>query len=73
MRRIFAIVAAAVVGLCLGVAIVGCDVSTPSGKEKMGGDKMGGDKMGGDKMGSDKMGGDKMGGDKMKGDANDKK
>ena len=55
MRKIWQVIAVAVVGLSLGLAVVGCGSSTTTGKDKMGGDKMSGDKMSGDKMGGDKM------------------
>jgi hypothetical protein len=60
MRRIWMIVSTAVVGLGIGLALMGCGSSTPTGKDKMGGEKMGGEKMNGGKMGGDKMKGDKM-------------
>jgi pentapeptide MXKDX repeat protein len=66
MGKLSKVIAAAVVALGLGVAVVGCGSSTAPTKDKMSGDKMGGDKMHGDKMGGDKMKDDKMGGDKMK-------
>jgi pentapeptide MXKDX repeat protein len=72
MGKVWQLIAVAVVGLSLGVAIVGCGSATTTGKDKMGGDKMGKDKMTGDKMGGDKMGKDKMSGDKMTGDKMDK-
>jgi hypothetical protein len=81
MQKILQVAIVAVVGLCLGLAVVGCGPSSPTGKDKMKGDKMNdkmGDKMGGDKM-NDKMGenmkGDKMAdkmGDKMQGEKKDK-
>jgi hypothetical protein len=67
VRKAWQVIAVAVVGLCLGLAIVGCGSSTPTGKDKMG-DKMGGDKMDGGKMGGQMDGGkmgDKMDGGKM--------
>jgi hypothetical protein len=64
MRKIWQVITVAVLGVGLGLAVVGCGSSTPSGKDKMGGDKMSGDKMGGDKMGGDKMKSDKMDGGK---------
>jgi hypothetical protein len=72
MRKIRQVIGVAVVSLGLGLAVVGCDSSTTSGKanmvgEKMG-DKMGGEKMDVEKMHNDKMGGDKMGAGKMGGD-----
>ncbi len=62
MGKIWQLMVAAVLGLGLSMAIVGCGSSTAPTKDKMGGDKM----MSGDKMKDDKMGGDKMKGDKMK-------
>jgi pentapeptide MXKDX repeat protein len=64
MRKVWQSVAVAVVGLGVGLALVGCDSSTPSTKDKMGGDKMNTGKMSGDKMSGEKMNGDKMSGDK---------
>jgi pentapeptide MXKDX repeat protein len=68
MRKIGLVIAAAVVGLGLSLAIVGCTSSTTESKDKMGVEKMGGDKMKDDKMKDDTMKDDKMGGDKMKDD-----
>jgi pentapeptide MXKDX repeat protein len=73
MSKIWQLVSVTAVGLGVGLAIVGCGSSTPTGKDKMGSDKMntgkmGGDKMSGDEMSGDKMSGDKMGGDKMSAD-----
>src|SRR5262249_11273686 len=68
MRKIWPILAVAVVGLGLGLAVVGYGSSTTTGKDKMQGATMQGDKIQGDKMGGDKMGGEKMQGDKMQGD-----
>ena len=65
MRKIWQVIAVAVVGLGLGLAVVGCGSPMSTGKDKMGGDKMGGGKMSGDKMGGGKMSGEKnMEGDK---------
>jgi pentapeptide MXKDX repeat protein len=66
MAKIWKMIVAAVLGLGLSLAVVGCGSSTAPTKDKMGGDKMKEDKMGHDKMGADKMKEDKMGGDKMK-------
>ena len=49
------VIALAVVGLGLGLAVVGCGSPTTTGKDKMQGDKMQGDKMQGDKMQGGKM------------------
>ena len=61
MRKIWQVIAVTVAGLGLGLAAVGCDSSSTTGKDKMSNDKMQ-EKMSTDKMG-DKMH-DKMG-DKM--------
>jgi hypothetical protein len=53
MRKIWHLIAVAVMASGLGVAVVGCDSPTSTGKDKMSGDKMGGSKMSGDKMGGD--------------------
>lgn len=74
MQRVWQLIAGAVLGLSLSVALAGCGASTTPSKDKMGGDKMMGadkmkdNKMSGDKMGNDKMNDDKMGGVKMKDD-----
>jgi pentapeptide MXKDX repeat protein len=81
MRTILQVFVAALVGLSLGLAVVGCTKSAAKNKDKMEGgnmgtmerdkmktDKMQGGKMEGDKMKTDKMEGDKMEGDKMKKD-----
>jgi hypothetical protein len=62
MRRIWQVIAVAVVGFGLGLAVVGCNPEPTAGKDKMGGDKMG------EKMKDDKMKDDKMKDDKMKDD-----
>ena len=57
MRKVWQLLAVAIVSLGLGLTVAGCSSSTPTGKDKMGAEK--------DKMGADKMGGDKMDKDKM--------
>ena len=50
MRKIWQVIAVAVVGLGLGLAVVGCGSPMSTGKDKMGGGKMSGEKnMEGDK------------------------
>jgi pentapeptide MXKDX repeat protein len=70
MRKSMQLLAVAVVGASLGVAVVGCGSSASTNMDKMSSDKMTSDKkMSGDKMSSDKMSGDKMGGgNKMESD-----
>lgn len=60
MRKIWQLIAVAVMASGLGLAVVGCGSPTSTGKDKMGGGKMSDDKMGGGKMGGDKMDKDKM-------------
>lgn len=55
MRKVWQVLAVAVVGLGLSLATVGCGSSTAPTNDKMGGDKMKDNKMGGDKMRNDKM------------------
>jgi hypothetical protein len=50
MRKIWQVIAVTVVSLGLGLAVVGCNSSTTTGKDKMGTDKMSTEKMGGEKM-----------------------
>ena len=65
MWKVWQLIIVAVVGIGVGLAVVGCDAASSTGKDKMGSDKMNDGKMGGDKMGGGKMDGGKMGGDKM--------
>jgi hypothetical protein len=58
MRKFVLLIALAIVGLCVGLAVVGCGSTPGAAKDKMQGDHTGADKMGGDKMGGDKK--DKM-------------
>ena len=43
MRKIWQLIAVAVVSLGLGFAVVGCGGSHSQGEDKMGGEKMGGE------------------------------
>ena len=40
MRKIWQVIAVAVLGLGLGLSVVGCGSSVTTGKDKMGGDKL---------------------------------
>ncbi|HTU17167.1 MAG TPA: hypothetical protein VMG10_03835 [Gemmataceae bacterium] len=64
MGKVWKVVAAVIVSLGLGVAIVGCGSSTAPPKDKMTGDQMKDNKMHDNKMGSDKMDHGKMDGGK---------
>jgi pentapeptide MXKDX repeat protein len=65
--KIIPVIAAALVGFGLSLAVVGC--GSPTGnKDKMSGEKMKDDKMKDDKMSGEKMKDDKMSGEKMKDD-----
>jgi hypothetical protein len=74
MRKVWQLIAVAVVSLGLGLAIGGCTSSTKDegGAGKMDGGKMDGGKMDGGKMGESKMDGGKMGESKMDGGKKDK-
>jgi hypothetical protein len=69
MRKVWHLIAVAVVSLGLGLAVGGCGLSSndEGGTAKMDGGKMDGGKMDGGKMDGGKMDGGKMDGGKMDG------